>query len=379
MNRIVEIKDKGIGVPIQCDTLNLDSVRWIDGALSQPTTLDSVQERVGIQPTAKSGIFSTPAQFSLPGQGRPYPDCGEPIIYLCPRCGHLKKNDGEGKNCRRATCPKCYSTWAWLLAKKAASRILHATKVAARQLGRSRRPIHGMISLPRHKWDLFNGIMGVHPATREGYWRRAHTRKGAKGDVKVKSSWIPPKTYMAKDVDARVEAYGLLTMAGIKGALLIPHPWRQKCVLCDGDIVGSWRVDEETKQFTQKERYCEDCDSKEFKWIDGPHFHFIGYGWVEHTTEIELATGYVIKNICVLNNVGGCVWYQLTHAGIKAGRHTITYFGVCALNKYKSPPVPKDTKPELCPVCGAFMLKTTIAALSGKPPPLRSGRSGHYP
>jgi ribosomal protein S27AE len=153
------------------------------------------------------------------------------------------------------------------------------------------------------------------------------------------------------------------------GGLLIAHPWRQKCVLCEGDIVGSWRVDEETKQFHQKERYCEDCGSRQFKWIPGPHFHFIGYGWTEHTKSIELATGYLIKNIGLLNNVGGAVWYQLTHCGVRAGRQIITYFGVCALRNYKAPKLPRDTKPELCPNCGALMVKTTIAQLSGRPPP----------
>ena len=305
--------NKSIVVPIQRDTLDLDSV----------------QEHVGILPTAKSSFSGRPDQFVLPGQGKPYPDCGEPVIYLCPRCGHLKKNEGEGKNCRRATCPKCYHTWAWLLAKKAANRILHATKVAARQLGRARRPIHVVISLPKSAWILFQDD---YPS-------------------------------------ARRQAYKLLIKAGMLGGLLIAHPWRQKCVLCEGDIVGSWRVDEETKQFHQKERYCEDCGSRQFKWIPGPHFHFIGYGWTEHTKSIELATGYLIKNIGLLNNVGGAVWYQLTHCGVRAGRQVITYFGVCALRNYKSPKLPRDTKPELCPNCGALMVKTTIAQLSGRPPP----------
>ncbi|GAG81756.1 unnamed protein product, partial [marine sediment metagenome] len=233
------------------DTLNLDSLQWIDNAFSKPTTLDSFQEHIGTLPTAKSSFSGRPDKFVLPGQGQPYSDCGEPVIYLCPRCGHLKKNEDEGKNCRRATCPKCYHTWAWLLAKKAANRILHATKVAARQLGRSRKPIHVVISLPKSAWILFHDD---YPA-------------------------------------ARRQAYKLLIKAGILGGLLIAHPWRQKCVLCDGDIVGSWRVDAETKQFTQKERYCTDCGSKQFKWIDGPHFHFVGYGWTEHTKEIEQDTG----------------------------------------------------------------------------------------
>ncbi|GAH93963.1 unnamed protein product, partial [marine sediment metagenome] len=39
--------------------------------------------------------------------------------------------------------------------------------------------------------------------------------------------------------------------------------------------------------------------------------------WIEHTKEIEQDTGYIIDNIGVCNNVGGTIWYQLTHCGIQ--------------------------------------------------------------
>ena len=288
-----------------------------------PALEESLQ---GIQPTAKSGVSGRPDQPTLPGQGQPYPDCGEEVLYLCPRCGHMKEGH---RCCRRATCPKCYTTWAWLQARRSALRILKARKLFASRLGWRNRPIHVVASLPPKDWHLF----------------------------------FDAKTYPR----VRRRVYKLLTKAGTKGGLLIPHPWRQKCALCDGDIVGSWRVDKETDKFTEKERYCVKCGSKQFKWIDGPHFHFVGYGWIEHAKEIHQATGYVIKNIGVIDNVGGAVWYQLTHCGLRAGRQTVTYFGLCALSKYKSPPVPKELN--LCPVCGAIMRKYQDESQTGPPPP----------
>jgi len=296
---------------------------WDGESYSQLTTLDAYPRQLGTQPTAKSG-FSGQAKPSLPGQGRPYPTCGDEILYLCPRCGHTKLGH---QCCRRGTCPKCYTTWAWLQAKRSALRILKARSLFASKLGRAHRPIHVVISLPKSIWTLF---YDDYPA-------------------------------------ARRQAYKLLKRAGIKAALLIPHPWRQKCALCDGEIVGSWRVDKETQKFVEKERYCRDCHSKQFKWIDGPHFHVVGYGWIVHTKEIEQATGYIIKNIGVINNVGGTIWYQLTHAGLRAGRQTVTYFGLCALSKYKSPPVPKELN--LCPVCGTIMRKYQDETQTGPPPP----------
>ncbi|GAI19814.1 unnamed protein product [marine sediment metagenome] len=167
---------------------------------------------------------------------------------------------------------------------------------------------------------------------------------------------------------ARRVAYKLLKKAGFKGGLLIPHPWRQKCYDCGGDIIAKWAVSLDTKEFYVKSTCCVDCGSKEFIWIKGPHFHVVGYGWVEYTEEIEKATGYVIKNIGLINNVGGTVWYQLTHCGIKPGRQAITYFGLCAYNKYKSPPAPKADA-VICPVCGAFMVRCWPGISCGKPPP----------
>ncbi|MBA7696472.1 hypothetical protein ES703_105120 [subsurface metagenome] len=237
-------------------------------------------------------------------------------------------------NCRRSTCPKCYTTWAWLLAKRGALRILHAPKIFKKELRRIRKPIHGMISLPNNAYDLFYNDY--------------------------------PK--------ARKIAYKLLKKAGFKGGLLIPHPWRQKCATCGGDIIGKWAVDNENKEFYVKETYCVDCGSKAFEWINAPHFHVVGYGWVENTKEIESETGYVIKNIGIIDNVGGTIWYQLTHCGIKPGRQTITYFGLCSYAKYKAPKPPKS-KPMICPKCGGFMIQDNSMhlGLGSKPPPIGLG------
>jgi len=164
--------------------------------------------------------------------------------------------------------------------------------------------------------------------------------------------------------EARRVAYKLLKKAGVRGGLLIPHPWRLKCASCGGEIIGNWSVDKETGKFVLKDRHCVNCLSTAYEWIDGPHFHVVGYGWIEHTKEIEQDTGYIIDNIGVCNNVGGTIWYQLTHCGIQTGRQTVTYFGLCALNKYKSPKLPKELN--LCPRCGAIM---TVVEASDKPPP----------
>lgn len=302
---------------------NPDTWIWMDelNRFYYPPTLT---ESLGILPTAKS---TTPKieGLSLPGQGEPYDSCGSEAFFICLKCDHIEP---VIMNCRRSACPKCYTTWAWISARRASLRIMKAPKVFPKELRRIRKPIHGMISLPLKAHDLFFNDY--------------------------------PK--------ARKTAYKLLKKAGFKGALLIPHPWRQKCTDCGGEIIASWTVSLESKDFYIKDTCCVECGSKGFIWEISPHFHVVGYGWVEHTEEIEADTGYVIKNIGLINNVGGTIWYLLTHCGIQKGRQTITYFGLCAYNKYKSPPLEKEAH-LICPKCGAFMIRPGFQSRSGKPPP----------
>lgn len=303
------------------------------------STLDEYPRALGILPTAKSTDLKTAKLTGqphsdveglvFPGQGKAYPTCGDPVVYVCPKCGTWKQGK---KNCRRATCPKCYSTWAWIQAKKSTLRILKAREIFARKLGRAHRPIHAMISLPKSEYGLF------------------------KNDYSK----------------AKRKARKLLKQAGILGGAMIPHHMRQACSDCGGSVVGKWGIDEETGNPYVIEARCGTCGSTRCEWIFSPHFHIVGYGWVKNTERIEAATGYVIKNIGLINNVGGTIWYQLTHCMIRKGVQIVTYFGLCAYNKYKSPPMP----PHLprCPECQTPM-RLYIPGIDGlhvdvgKPPP----------
>lgn len=310
----------------------LDELVWTGESFIWPATLNVY---LGIPPTAKSThlekhqidrsiVHEGMAAWNLPGQGEPYPTCGDPILYICPKCGTWKE---ASKNCRRATCPKCYHTWCWIQAKRTVLRLKRGREIFKRELGRAWRIVHFMISVPRGEWDRFDDH---YPS-------------------------------------AKRKAYKLLKKAGIKGGAMIPHPWRWKCASCGGDMAGSWTVNEETGKPEQKNKYCVKCGSERAKRVKGPHWHIIGYGWTRLTKEIEKATGYVIKNIGLVNNPGGTVWYQLTHCGIREGRQVVTYFGMCAYNKFKSPPFPPHLV--LCPQCEAIMVLYTPEMQIGKPPP----------
>ncbi|GAI23115.1 unnamed protein product [marine sediment metagenome] len=58
--------------------------------------------------------------------------------------------------------------------------------------------------------------------------------------------------------------------------------------------------------------------------------------------------------------------YQLSHAGIKSGKHTVTWFGVVAYNKIKI--IPEVVEPDVCPECGNRLLRVAWVGAYGKNP-----------
>lgn len=91
-----------------------------------------------------------------------------------------------------------------------------------------------------------------------------------------------------------------------------------------------------------------------FQWYFSPHFHMIGFGWIHGTKEGFERHGWVVKNVGIRKNVSGTALYQLSHAGIHASKHTVTWFGELAYNNMDKPP-PMPEKEDLCPSCGEPM------------------------
>jgi len=118
--------------------------------------------------------------------------------------------------------------------------------------------------------------------------------------------------------------------------------------------------------------YCQNKNTK--LWRFSPHFHLIGYGWIVNTKRIYEKTGWIIKNIGIRKSVGAIVYYQLSHAGIKEGHHTITWRGCIAWNMIKIPKLPK--KRHCCPLCGAQLLRVVYHGRGSHP--LEGSPTGEY-
>jgi len=249
--------------------------------------------------TGQSGVFDQSDAvlgvvyihgFQLPGHGHARSDCGEFFTVGCLDHGYIEKHI---KTCMRADCPICRQKWAGRLAGKAENRISQV-----RGLGP---PKHVMVSVPQEDWGL------------------------------VQSDY--PKL--------RTKVYKILKRVGVRGGLLIFHPLRRKCPRC-GAI----------PQMGHKT--CLNCNNYWFEWYFSPHFHVVGFGWIEGTGAEYLKSGYVVKNIGRRKSVGGTVLYQLSHAGVHLRYHVLTWFGALSYNKLKCEPEPREGN--TCPTCGAKLI-----------------------
>ena len=93
-----------------------------------------------------------------------------------------------------------------------------------------------------------------------------------------------------------------------------------------------------------------------------PHFHVLGFGWVDDVKEVNFKSGWVIKNLGVRKNrksIYTTLRYELDHCGIPQTRNNrsivspISWFGAASYNKLK---VPKPEK-QRCPHCGATLTR----------------------
>ena len=160
---------------------------------------------------------------------------------------------------------------------------------------------------------------------------------------------VPSSDYWRSIPELRKTAYKQAEKAGFRGGSCIIHPFRQ--------------------------------DKFSGLWYFSPHFHLIGFGWIEGTEEVYKTSGWVIKNLGVRKNIFGTAFYQLTHCGVYYGpekKHNITWFGALSYNKFKKGEIPKGPKRiTKCPYCKSEM-KRVIWNGAGREPLPCMGQDQFY-
>jgi len=125
-----------------------------------------------------------------------------------------------------------------------------------------------------------------------------------------------------------------LKAVGFKGGMIVLHMFRDK-----------------------------EIDGRKF-WYVSPHFHIIGFGWIEGTKEMSAKSGAIVRNLGVRDSIYNTVLYQLSHASIKKGVQTVTWVASLSYNKGESS---KEDNSLCCPYCDdrLAVLQTTVVF---KPP-----------
>ena len=154
--------------------------------------------------------------------------------------------------------------------------------------------------------------------------------ESAKHIIVSPPSWIHHKPVR----ELRKEAYKILKKVGAIGGALIYHPFRY------------------------------DKDSK--SWYFSPHFHIVGFGWISNVSEMYHKDGWIVKNKGLRDSTFAMFYYQLSHAGVKHGYHTITWFGDLSYSKLK---VEDDPNSDQCPLCSAKLRLVFHYGLFGWVPP----------
>ncbi len=106
-------------------------------------------------------------------------------------------------------------------------------------------------------------------------------------------------------------------------------------------------------------------DSKQ--WYYSPHFHVIGFGWLENIVENYQKNGWIVKNKGYRESTFATFYYQLSHAGIKKRNHTLTWFGDLSYSKLKVEK--EEIEANICPYCnGKLRQVESYGVFYCKPP-----------
>ena len=322
--------------------------QWFDLQMAVVRASSTPSTPRGIPPLARSKmggyLWITPIQgyqgFKLPGNGLAYTD-----EDLGMACGTILKNKTKGclevqdhiqagldrdytgkiyiklfsRNCDRPSCPTCYEKWAGKRAGLIEHRILNYIQDKSPRS----QAIHFIASVPKSKWG-----------------------------------WIG-----SKYGELRRMAYKLAMRSGLRGGVIVFHPFRIACMGCGSEKPEGGKT-------------CLKCGSSQFSWYLSPHFHMIGLGWIDGVKEINEETGWVLKNLGVRSSISATALYILSHCGVHEGFHTTVWFGVLGYRNYSAPK--KKVEKPTCPICDRELQSVAWDGLGDWPIPQPEKARGYY-
>jgi RNA polymerase subunit RPABC4/transcription elongation factor Spt4 len=250
------------------------------------------------------------------------------------------------RNCRQKACPTCFEGWAAAESERA---LIRLASYVSGPVEVERLLLKTKIEKRLKPKRIFHEVLTFHLEV-------LANRKGMRAIHVVLS---PPEGAIDETAQGyrkgRQLAYDIARYSGLKGGLCVFHPYRLRCSEC-----GS-KIDDYGKR-------CSNCGGQTFLWFWSPHFHFLGYGWIQNTVEGFERHGWVVINLGVRKSVFWTVQYLLSHAGVSGALHTVTWFGQLAYNVLGHVPVLGAVR-ELCPYCGRVLMPLQWIGGTDRGPP----------
>jgi len=144
---------------------------------------------------------------------------------------------------------------------------------------------------------------------------------------------VPKWEYGKSKKELAKESYKILKDIGCIGGTIIFHPFRKK----------------------------------DRTWFYSPHFHVLGFGWIECVVENYQRNGWIVKNKGFRDSTFATIYYQLSHAGIKKQNHTLVWFGSLSYSKLKVEK--EDSERNICPYCHLKLRQVVPYGLFAIKPP----------
>jgi len=291
------------------------------------------------------------ALWDLAGHGKAYVDCGQILAKGCDKVHQHESGKVYGryfkKNCRRKQCPTCFEGWASAQGERATIRL------ASFVVGSEK--VESLI------YDV---------KTEMATQQRAllHQKLVSELEILIHSGRMklihvvlsPPPDLISDKLNdflrGRELAYKIGKERGLDGGASVFHPYRLKCSICGATI-------------SDYKKECSECGETSFSWFFSPHFHVVGFGWIENVKEGYIRDGWVVKNLGIRESAFWTFQYLLSHAGVSNFNiHTVTWFGKLAYNMLLHVPVLGAIR-ELCPLCRAPLMPLVWIGGADRPPP----------
>jgi len=228
--------------------------------------------------------------WTLPGRGERSRWDGKWLskdkVDVCPNCGKVQHYK---HHCDKLTCPSCCWDALSKRSTNATERIMKGRDLFHPESGDPDRSLqHIVISAPKNEW--FKAY------SEEGY------------------------------ADLRKRAINIASEIGLIGGVVVFHPFRRNGI--DDDKIEEGYISDEENNMNP------------LFWREGPHFHFLGYGFVQQCTSewIGQHKGWLFKSlrtgkdkITTKAQLYATVRYIVSHVGIMEGsdsrKQTMSYFG----------------------------------------------------